>query len=55
MLGLRPFTQVGDDAVHIPTLLIDAWERFRADPGAYGAWEAQQIVELWRDMGFPVP
>lgn len=36
VLGLRPFTREGDDVEHIPTLLIEAWEQFRADPAGYG-------------------
>lgn len=51
-LGLRAFTLRGDPARHIPTLLGEAWEQFRADPDTFADWERQRFDDLWHDLGF---
>jgi hypothetical protein len=53
-LGLRSFTEASDDTRHIPALLSEAWNRFRAEPDAYADWERQRLSDLWREMGFAV-
>jgi hypothetical protein len=56
-LGLRSFHQLTDppETADIPSLLIEAWEQFLANPQGYTGWESAQLEALWRDLGFGKP
>lgn len=56
-LGLRSFNQLADPpgTADIPSLLIEAWEQFLANPQSYPGWESAQLEALWGDLGFGQP
>lgn len=52
-LGLRGYGLPSDakDPASLPALMNEAWERFLADPHAYGEWERTQLSQLWQNIG----
>jgi hypothetical protein len=50
-LGIRGFDQLASDPNGIAALLSEAWDRFLADPDAFGAWEQSRSAALWNELG----
>lgn len=51
-LGFRHFDpDAAPDRSYLPGLVANAWQRYLADPGAYGQWERQQVESLFKQWG----
>jgi len=49
-LGLQSFKLGGDADQNLPSLFLEAWERFLADPQTYDQWELPRLEALWKTL-----
>src|SRR5260370_39787616 len=50
-LGIRGFGEIAGHPNDIGALIAEAWDRFLADPDAFGASEQARLAALWNELG----